>query len=466
MKTSSLIKLLSVILLAGVTNYSNAQIKVVGNDYSHNLTGAKKYYDRDINFDRLFPRATSVERTCFRPYPTQIDGEINMLGDTIYVWRNLSKEEGRNKELFLTNKSIVKSGYYVITGYVFCKENWDSIRAIYGFDNYVFGFYAPDRTIHHLKEDILRSDFNNLNRYLAFIILTSTEETDGAQTKVFLGAQKLPKCYAYNGYREAESYGASNFTDFVYLRYYNGIKNHFLGKEVYWVHEGHRMMIDKCDYSRWGVMEEGFCDSRNSEAGIIYDDLKKEKIKLLDKKYMVTDVILNSEGKICCVLEGAQTGSFAVEIPMISYAYTSDNIRGISLSTYCDFSSSPVGDIPFLITHNQVDNYVYLSLVTTSDYDIAKRRKTNKQKAQKRKEIEEKQATKEALVAKYGSQFGELVAKKQVSIGMSKEMCREAWGIPVNTYRTTTSFGQSEVWCYNYKTRVYFYNGKVVQIDD
>ena len=49
---------------------------------------------------------------------------------------------------------------------------------------------------------------------------------------------------------------------------------------------------------------------------------------------------------------------------------------------------------------------------------------------------------------------------------MTKEMVKDSWGRPMNTYRTTTKFGQSEVWCYNYKTRVYFYNGKVVQIDD
>ena len=95
-----------------------------------------------------------------------------------------------------------------------------------------------------------------------------------------------------------------------------------------------------------------------------------------------------------------------------------------------------------------------------------KQREQQKQKAKKRQEIAEKQAAKASLVEKYGSQFGELVAKKQVAIGMSKEMCRDAWGRPMNTYRTTTRFGQSEVWCYNYKSRIYFYDGKVVMIDN
>ena len=70
------------------------------------------------------------------------------------------------------------------------------------------------------------------------------------------------------------------------------------------------------------------------------------------------------------------------------------------------------------------------------------------------------------MIAKYGTEYGTLVGNHQIAINMTKEMCRDAWGNPMNKYRTTTSFGQSEVWCYNYKTRVYFYNGKVVQIDD
>ena len=83
-------------------------------------------------------------------------------------------------------------------------------------------------------------------------------------------------------------------------------------------------------------------------------------------------------------------------------------------------------------------------------------------------QLKEQEASKhhENMVAKYGAKYGELVTKKQVTIGMTKEMCSDAWGRPLNTYRTTTTFGQSEVWCYNYKTRIYFYNGKVVQIDN
>ncbi|MBO4403299.1 MAG: hypothetical protein J5792_06445, partial [Bacteroidales bacterium] len=90
-----------------------------------------------------------------------------------------------------------------------------------------------------------------------------------------------------------------------------------------------------------------------------------------------------------------------------------------------------------------------------------------KQMLRMQQDKEKKEADfKQRMLAKYGAGYGEMVSKRQVAVDMSKEMCLDAWGKPMNTYRTTTKYGQSEVWCYNYKTRVYFYNGKVVQIDD
>lgn len=70
------------------------------------------------------------------------------------------------------------------------------------------------------------------------------------------------------------------------------------------------------------------------------------------------------------------------------------------------------------------------------------------------------------MIAKYGVENGKLVSKHQLSIGMTQEMCMDSWGYPMNKYRTTTAGSVTEVWCYNYKTRVYFHNGKVQQIDD
>ena len=74
------------------------------------------------------------------------------------------------------------------------------------------------------------------------------------------------------------------------------------------------------------------------------------------------------------------------------------------------------------------------------------------QEAEKQRQIHEwKQARekrRQELVAKYGNNYGNLIAKGKVAIGMTKEMCREAVGYPTNQYKATTARGVIEVWVY------------------
>ena len=78
----------------------------------------------------------------------------------------------------------------------------------------------------------------------------------------------------------------------------------------------------------------------------------------------------------------------------------------------------------------------------------------------------EKQEYIAGLVAMYGEGYGNLIADRKVAIGMTEEMCRKAWGRPHDIYNTTTKWGVSSVWVYNYKTYLYFYNGELKQIDN
>lgn len=460
---------------------TNAQIKVAGDDYSSSLTGSKSYYDRDVNFDKMFRHITPREyHGAMMQYPSKIDSKYSMLGDTVYICRTLSSKN------ILSTSSTIPQGYYEITGYIFCKENADSILASFGLKHdYIDGsnydnsksYYYNKSTIKNLKQDMLKNNFDGLSEYLMYIVLTQIEPNGNEPLKVFLNAFRLPKYYTYDN-RDGEQYEHPRCEDsyygwhnFIYLRYYNEVKNQFLGKEVYLVHdpgffEQHRMLVDKCRENT------GYkCDD-----AIAFDNIKEEKLKLLDKKYFVKDVILH-KGQVCCVLQGEQSGSFAVYTPIIMYAFTTQNIHGFpeAFGSWIDWEyrwisesiTFPSYDVPYLLTTQRFPEFDKgFKIVRVSDWSKMKQREQQKQKAKKRQENAEKQAAKNTLIAKYGSQFGELVAKRQVAIGMSNEMCRDAWGRPMNTYRTTTKYGQCEVWCYNYKTKVYFYNGKVVQIDN
>lgn len=85
---------------------------------------------------------------------------------------------------------------------------------------------------------------------------------------------------------------------------------------------------------------------------------------------------------------------------------------------------------------------------------------------QNRKYEQEMRLRRARLIEKYGDAFGNMIADRKVAIGMTEEMCRLSWGSPHDKYTTTTKWGVSSVWVYNYKTYLYFYDGELKQIDN
>lgn len=463
----------SIVLFAivslGIVYSANAQIKVVGEDYGTELTGSKNYYGRDVNFDKLFRQMTPRKHHgAMMAYPSKYDLTYSMLGDTVYVYKTIPSSG------ILATGSSIPQGYYEITGYIFCKENADSILSSYGLTHdHIYSY--NEKTIKSLKQDLLKDNFNSLSDYMMYIVLTQIDSKGEEPIRVFLNAYKLPEYYRYNNsdkvptfdaydYPEALDYPEYGWHNFIYLRYYNEIKEQFLGKEVYLAHQSgngatHRMLIDKCDANY---------ESYRCNDAIGFDNIKNEQLKLLDKKYVVKDVILH-QGRVCCVLQGEQTGTFAVYTAIIGYAYTTFDISSYpeGFTKLYRESTYPAYDVPFILTTQRYPNFIEgFKIVRVADWQKMKQREQQKLKAKKRQETANKIATKSAFITKYGAKFGELVANKQAALDMTKEMVKDAWGRPMNTYRTTTKFGQSEVWCYNYKTRIYFYDGKVVMIDD
>jgi len=69
------------------------------------------------------------------------------------------------------------------------------------------------------------------------------------------------------------------------------------------------------------------------------------------------------------------------------------------------------------------------------------------------------------LTQKYGKQKGDLIADGKVEIGMTKEMCKEAWGIPLKTNVEKTSTITKESLIYSWSKRLHFQNGKLVKIE-
>lgn len=427
--------LLNVVLVLVLGSTTNAQIKVVGDDYRDSLSGAKSYYDMDVDFDRLFPHISPLEHR-YKIGPTLCDNlKENLIGDTFFIpstyeyhyYSKLYKSVNAG-ESFEETKTI-PAGYYLVKGYVFCNDNSKKM-GLPCINEYL--------TTHRLKEDILEAEKYKLDivKYMEYILLSPTDTSNNNKDVVYATGE----C----------DIGSHNVMS---LNFYSEAKKLFVGKKV-------RLFNDEGNHLFFKDWEP------RTSGKIITDDIQGEKIKLQDEVFEVKDVVFK-DGFFMLVLNGKITGSFAKKI--------------ISVKTLCDIDwdhKLVESNNPYIVVE---EDYYELIIVGVSDYTelqqkVAKKLQSERQKTSREQQLQEQQRKQKQekekaefrnkMIAKYGADKGTLVGNRQIAIGMTKEMCKDAWGTPINTYRTTTSYGQSEVWCYNYKTRVFFNNGKVVQIDD
>ncbi|MBP2617976.1 hypothetical protein [Chryseobacterium jejuense] len=113
------------------------------------------------------------------------------------------------------------------------------------------------------------------------------------------------------------------------------------------------------------------------------------------------------------------------------------------------------------------------SFITEVQYDkiqeekkIAEAEKIKQEKADEQKRIAEDKKSKQLYINKYGAKLGSLIADNKVAIGMNREMCRLAWGEPLDINRITMKGYAHEQWVYGFGTYLYFNNGILSTIQD
>lgn len=501
------IRISAITLLLMIITYSaNAQIKVVGDDYSSSLTGGKSYYEQDIDFEKVFPKA-ELGKQLEKIEPT-LDYSYNHLGDTLWnysdVYRcersvNLSAKiehcgfgvaSGISGEKVIFNRPI---GYYVVSGYIIGRENVADLLAKYFSSedtSKILHYYREWKwldsieylhsigvgnttTIKKIKERILRSDNYLYKEDIGFVKLSSVSTINGENIDYYCRLGSL-----FN------------------VRFYNEIQRQFLNQEII-ISGGNYIHIKQNDPTIYGKDREHKYSW--GEGKIVTDAITGEAIKLHDDVFIVKDVVVKLENEslgsgdsiqvphLYVIIEGASTGSFAMHISAIEYnyeiCYCKEDGRWVFGDRYSNYeiprldfgnNSMYFSDEPTIIRKSDLDKIKKYIIDTASlilnkekkdahlreQQNIARHKKEEQEKLQKEEELRQR------MISMYGEETASLICKRRIAIGMSQDMCRHAWGRPMNTYRTTTQYGQSEVWCYNYKTKVNFYNGKVVQIDD
>ena len=97
------------------------------------------------------------------------------------------------------------------------------------------------------------------------------------------------------------------------------------------------------------------------------------------------------------------------------------------------------------------NNYLFGKFLSDSDYERMKKDEANR---------------KAELIRKYGKERGKMISEGYIKIGMTKNMCIDAWGGPQKINKTTGSYGVHEQWVYGLNSYVYFQNGVITTIQN
>lgn len=492
--------IIAIILIFAFIHIANAQIKVVGDEYSDTLSAAKSYYEQDVEFEKVFPRAylgagyniVEMGVNCAESYNSikmTIPTNLNCLGDTLW---NYSNKNFKNIGLYDRMESYgfgiitdeekeevtweIPMGYYAVSGYIIGRENLIELLSKYFRDDQkniilhyknekeylrTFSGIGTTGSIKQLKEAILKSEFNYLpDKYIAYVKLSSLDTINNKRI----------------------DYYTPNLSRLFNVNYYSEIRKQFLNQEIILVRGDNYIVFNSKEGEAYRVKQDVI-----DEGEILSDAMTDESLKLADNVFTVMDVVVKlkkSGPQLYVIVRGENTGSFAIQPKSIGYKYYvsdfDDERNGMRRPNYTNY------EYPYLELEAGYSNHFYA--IKRNDYykiwqhvtdsvaminKQANQKKLNEERRrlsyQRERELKEKQRKEEfqnGMIAKYGLENGRLVGNKRIAIGMTKEMCKDAWGSPMDSYSTTTKYGKSEVWCYNYKTRVYFYNGKVVRIDD
>jgi hypothetical protein len=208
-----------------------------------------------------------------------------------------------------------------------------------------------------------------------------------------------------------------------------------------------------------------------------FETKAKKVILQRGSKWLCTDVTLMNYSKVYTkdCLKDDHTYSDKVEpnIYNIFFILKNDKNETIALN-----SLSPIRG---LYEHNPEDYAFWgnrnIGFVFEMEYLKSKNEKKlqsqqllAKQKQEdvlrKQKEKTEIAKRKTECIRLFGQTDGELIADRNLKIGMNEEMCKYSWGTPLWTDKITNGNGVFEVWNYWLGYKLYFQNNILKRIDE
>ena len=455
----------------------SAQIRMVDETYKEQMS-ASNYVKEPLAIDNIL-----------KPYDgMSIHGfaDVNIVGDTLFT-KGFSTSNGilvnrgeRKMKVHLSSRGLeIPKGYWRVTGLYLCKDagssdiadeifamkdkgyeyipGWsgDEISKEYLMSNLSSNFYGRDCwTLPQIKENIQRRKLNG---------------DTGPWTMGRMDGNRL-YCDAVHRLESIDSayvcyLAISNETNnFLPVSYYNLLCNELKGQEVFMSYGGARPVIP--NYMPYKAKE-------------LKDALNGITVFQSDTLFTCVDVVVNEELRTVCILEGKNTGRFAVFVNALQESNHEKDCQHVYYTPSGEMTIWPYKDHQENKGHLVRDRRFAVGEINREDRIIIKMTDLNdiygetaiyfdKKETQRQYEQERYQARmakrKQELCNRYGNEYGMLIADRKVALGMNPEMCKIAWGYPTMISNLVDNTGTYTVWKYNFKTYIYFKDGKVAMI--
>lgn len=438
----------------------NAQIKVADDSYKEKMT-ASNYISEPIKIDNCFE---AYDGTFIRNYEDEVYYEKNIVGDTLYtngLKLHCVMINHDSKEIcgFTYENTIIPKGYYVIKGVYFRNQVADELRSLLNKDYIIKTNYKdPER---QFEQYIGQDNMKNVKEKLEEAKIEG-EKCDLTLFDVVQLSSVENNCIYYLSI-------SSSLESFVPVRYYNYLCQELKNKDVY-------MTYDTNFY-------EADTDKRRMK-----DALTGETIFQKDTLFHCDDIVVNDKNSVCCVLEGKNTGKFAVYVTGKHEAYGKDAYKDFCYrgnpskpSIFFKYGQRSAGRLVwekyYYVRRAPDDTWPIKFLLKVDDVNkmLADSKKVASLSAAQRNQaaarIKASKSTgkmpkKQDLITLYGQTNGNHIANRKVALGMTSEMCRLAWGTPLKIYNSVDASGKYTIWAYNLDTLIYFKDDKVVKMQN
>ena len=198
-------------------------------------------------------------------------------------------------------------------------------------------------------------------------------------------------------------------------------------------------------------------DSRSYKEGTWWKDIKTDKDVTIypDSKWYCSEVtLLKSKG-----LREEEGGIWRDDTSEYRLNYLLKNDLGETIA----ITNFELRYGVKFITKDEYDKNELKKKLTQEQINARKKQEEFQYSENQRKAQEKRKAE---CISKYGQSYGELISEGKVEIGMWEEMCKDSWGDPFDSYKTTTTDGVYEDWYYGWKYRLHFVNGTLKRIEN